>query len=315
MQTRKVICGAQVRIVVLATTVIVGLSVTLQTVQERAPIPSIEEIAPNLYLLAASNPEDRVTWTGGNTVAFVVEQGVVLVDTKLPGYGSDIIAQVANVTDKPITTIINTHTHFDHSGSNTEFPDPVEVVSHEKTRANMARETCQPVTNCDAFKGGNARYLPRRTFTERMSLFGGEDQIDLFHFGPGHTDGDTFVVFRQARMMHTGDMFQRRNVPFIDFVNSGGSATEFAVTLQKAVDGISGVDTIIPGHSNTVLPWSDFTAYTDFMTDILTMAQEGKRSGASVDEVVEKFSATAYPRFEINSQRVKDNIQAIYDNR
>ena len=176
--------------------------------------------------------------TGGNTAMFVTADGVVLVDTKLAGYGQDILDLVASVTDKPVTTIINTHTHFDHTGSNNEFPDTVEFIVHENTRAQMARATCQPVTNCEAFKGENAKYLPATTFSSRRALFGGQDRIDLYYFGRGHTDGDTFVVFRAARTVHTGDMFQRKGLPFIDVANGNGSATEFGSTLHRAVDGI-----------------------------------------------------------------------------
>ena len=110
----------------------------------------------------------------------------------------------------------------------------------------MARPTCEPVTNCDAFKGDNAKYLPQTTYSERMSLFAGPDQVDLYHFGRGHTDGDTFVVFKTARTMHTGDMFQRKGLPFIDVANGNGSATEFGSTLENAVAGISDIDTVIP---------------------------------------------------------------------
>jgi cyclase len=69
-------------------------------------------------------------------------QSVVLVDTMLPAAGRLILAQIKSVSDKPVTTIINTHTHFDHSGSNAEFPATVEFVAHENTRANMAKTTC-----------------------------------------------------------------------------------------------------------------------------------------------------------------------------
>ena len=304
------------RRVVLAAVVTVGLSLTVAASQQTPPpLPDIEEIADNLYLLAQSDPNDRASWTGGNTAVFVTEQGAVLVDTKLPGYGRDFIARVRAVTDKPVTMIINTHTHFDHSGSNNEFPDTVQFVAHENTRANMARASCEPVTNCGAFQGENAKYLPSRTYSERMSLFSGPDRIDLYHFGPGHTSGDTFVVFTAVRMMHTGDMFQSMNMPFIDFVNSGGSATEFAATLSKAVAGVSGVDTIIAGHSNTLLTWSDFTSYTDFMNEFLTAGKEGMAAGTSVEDAAGAFLATERPGFQIDPQRVRDNLQAIYEGR
>ena len=157
--------------------------------EERADL-EVQPVAENLYMLANASTVQGMGG-GGNTAIFVMADGVALVDTKINGYGQDIIAHVAELTDKPITTVINTHTHFDHSGGNTELPDTVEFVVHENTRAQMARETCEPVTNCGAFKGANAKYLPRTTYSDRMSLFAGPDQIDLYHFGRGHTDGDT----------------------------------------------------------------------------------------------------------------------------
>ena len=306
--------GCRRRGSVSAAIMLVGLSLTAAaSQQERAAMPPIEEIAENLYLLAASDSADRASWTGGNTAVFVTEAGVVLVDTKLPGYGQDFIERVREVTDKPITMVINTHTHFDHSGSNNELPDTITVVAHENTRANMARAECDPVTNCEAFQGENAKYLPKRTYTERMSLFSGPEQIDLYHFGPGHTSGDTFVVFRAARMMHTGDMFQTMNMPFIDFANSGGSASEFARTLSQAVAGVSGVDAIIAGHSNTLLSWEDFTTFTGFMNGFLDAAREGMESGTAVDAAADAFLARDHPGFTIDPQRVHANMQAIYD--
>lgn len=306
--------GCRRRGSVSAAIMLVGLSLTAAaSQQERAAMPPIEEIAENLYLLAASDSADRASWTGGNTAVFVTEAGVILVDTKLPGYGQDFIGRVREVTDKPITMVINTHTHFDHSGSNNELPDTITVVAHENTRANMARAECNPVTNCEAFQGENAKYLPKRTYTERMSLFSGPEQIDLYHFGPGHTSGDTFVVFRAARMMHTGDMFQTMNMPFIDFASSGGSASEFARTLSKAVAGVSGVDAIIAGHSNTLLSWEDFTTFTGFMNGFLDAAREGMESGTAVDAAADAFLARDHPGFAIDPQRVHANMQAIYD--
>ena len=144
------------------------------------------------------------------------------------GFDIEMAEMVAKALGVKLEGILLTHTHFDHTGSNTEFPATVEFVAHENTRENMARATCQPVTNCDAFKGDNAKYLPKRTYKDKLTLFGGRDQIDLYYFGRGHTSGDTFVVFPTHRAMHAGDMFPLAQMPFIDFANSGGSATEAA---------------------------------------------------------------------------------------
>ena len=211
------------RSICLAAITALGLALAAGIHAAQEPRPEIEvvRITDALHMLGSG------TTTGGNTAAFITEEGVVLVDTKLEGYGQDILGHVRRLTDKPVTTIINTHVHFDHSGSNTEFPDTVHFVAHENIRRHMARTDCQPIpTNCDDFQGENAKYLPSTTFSDRLTLFaGGPDQIDLYYFGRGHTDGDTFVVFKAARTMHTGDMFQGKLLPFIDAENgNGGSA-------------------------------------------------------------------------------------------
>ena len=295
---------------------VVGLSLTAATYGARQgpkpPLPDLQEVADNLYFIAASDPSDQSTWTGGNTVVFVTDSGVVLVDTKLAGYGQDILARVRTVTDKPVTTIINTHTHYDHTGSNTEFPDTVNVVVHENTRANMARATCDPITNCDAFKGDNARYLPQQTFSNRTSLFTGKDQIDLYYFGRGHTSGDAFVVFRDARTLHTGDMFQRKTLPFIDAADAGGSAVEFAQTLSNAIAGIENIETVIPGHVDRPLAWNDFTEFADFYSDVLRVAQEGLSAGRSVDDVASAYTLPdRFREYQVSADSVRGLVELI----
>ena len=282
--------------------------------QDRVDL-EVQSVADNLYMLANASTVQGMGG-GGNTAIFVMADGVALVDTKINGYGQDIIAHVAELTDKPITTVINTHTHFDHSGGNTELPDTVEFVVHENTRAQMARETCEPVTNCDAFKGANAKYLPRTTYSDRMSLFAGPDQIDLYHFGRGHTDGDTFVVFKAARTLHTGDMFQRKGLPFIDVANGNGSATEFGATLRKAVAGIPDVGTVIPGHNPTPVAWAEFVDFSGFYNDVVSKARNGKAAGRSVDEVVAAYRVPdEYSGFAAPERSLRTTVQYVYEGR
>ena len=107
------------------------------------------------------------------------------------------------VTDKPITHIVNTHTHGDHNGSNVFFPASVEVVSQENTATNMQKMA--------VFQEALNRHgLPDRTYKDKMTLLGGKDAIDLYYFGPAHTNGDTFVVCRTARVVHAGDAFANK---------------------------------------------------------------------------------------------------------
>ncbi len=290
--------------------------------QDRFRIRTLE-LAENLYVLT-SDPAEQGMRTGGNTAVLVTASGVALVDTKIRGYGEDILARVREITDKPVTTIINTHTHWDHSGANTEFPDTVDFVVHENTAAHMASSDCDDgagfqggsIKNCEAFTGDDSRYLPRITFENRTSLFSGPDQIDLYYFGRGHTDGDTWVVFRGARAMHTGDMMARKGLPFIDADNTNGSATAFASTLRNAVDTIRNVDTIIPGHADDPLAWDDLVDYAAFYNDLLTRAQEGAAAGRSVAETVAGYSVPEeYSDFQAPANRVEQIVGLIYEGR
>src|SRR5437867_9828708 len=96
--------------------------------QAQARVVDVDKLRDNLYVLRGG---------GGNTAVFIGTSGVVVVDTKNPGWGQPILDKIKTLTDKPITTIINTHTHGDHVSGNVEFPATVEVIAHENTKANM----------------------------------------------------------------------------------------------------------------------------------------------------------------------------------
>jgi glyoxylase-like metal-dependent hydrolase (beta-lactamase superfamily II) len=303
------------RIVTLGLLVGIGGLVTVKSQQTRPPIAKIEKVKDNLYFIANSGPPPPVTtFTGGNTAVFVMDRGVALVDTKLPGYGADILAQVRSVTDKPVVTIINTHTHNDHSGSNTEFPASVEFVVHENTRANMAKATCPPVTNCQSFKGENAKYLPKRTFKDKLTLGAGKNQIDLYYFGRGHTNGDAWVVFPSLQVVHTGDMFQHKRMPFIDTQNNDGSAVEWIETQEKARKALQPhVNTILPGHEPRVMTWDNFTEDMGFYRDFLGTVRAAMQAGESADATIAAYKPPdKYKHYAVDPTRLKGNVESIY---
>ncbi len=303
------------RLACLGILTLTGVSTIAVTNEARQPRSTLhlQEVANNLYMLG-NEPGGEGMRGGGNTAIFVSSEGVTLVDTKIFGYGQDILAQVRQITDKPITTIINTHTHYDHSGGNVEFPDTVNFVVHENTLAQMSRGSCERVTNCDAFKGENTKYLPKTTYSDRTSLGSGADQIDLYYFGRGHTDGDTFVVFRNARTVHTGDMFARKGLPFLDVVNGNGSALEFGETLKKAVAGITNVDKVIPGHNDLPLVWKDLVNYSGFYNDVVEKAKAGQAAGRSVDQVIASYAVPSqFNDFAAEPNRLQSTVQYVFD--
>ena len=238
------------------------------------PVQAIEKVKDNLYLVQGQ---------GGNTAVYVADKGVVIVDTKLANNGQAILDQVKSVTDKPITHIINTHTHGDHTGSNQFFPASVEVIVQENTKGYMEK---MPVFQEAANKNG----LPDRTFKDKLSVLSGKDAIDLYYFGPAHTGGDAFVVFRNARVMHTGDAFANKGFPLIDR-NNGGSGIGYPDTIQKLVKGVKNVETIINGHSPTTMKWQDLVEWGEFNRYFLTYTQQSLKAGKSAEEAMKEFKA------------------------
>ena len=262
----------------------------------------IEKVKDNLYMVTGSNPAGREAFSGGNAAVFVTDNGVVLIDTKVAGWGQVLLDRIRSVTNKPVTTIINTHTHADHTGNNGAFGATVDIVAHENTKANMEW--------MDAFKGDNAKYLPKRTYKDTMSLGSGKDRIDLYYFGRGHTSGDTWVVFPALRIMHTGDMFAWKDAPYLDIAN-GGSGIEYAKTIGNALAAIKNVDSLIVGHS-PVRTVPELQEYQRFMTDFVAAVQDAKKAGKTVDEATAAIDLNAkYKGYQ--KERYKAAVQAIYD--
>jgi cyclase len=266
-----------------------------------ARVIEMQKLKDNLYVLTSSSPADRTTFSGGNVAVYIGDAGVTLVDTKLAGWGQAVLDKLKTVTNKPVTTIINTHTHGDHTGNNDLFGANVTIVAHENTKTNMEK--------MDAFKGDKAKFLPSKTYKDKLSLGTGKDRIDLYYFGAGHTSGDSFIVFPALRVLHTGDMFAWKDAPLCDR-NNGGSCVAFPQTLSKVIAGIKDVDTVIAGHSPMMTP-KDLQEYQRFTADLLSQAQAAMQAGRSVDEATAAFKVDKYPGYK--TERVKAAIQAVYD--
>jgi len=243
------------RSIVLGILIVAGLLSLAVAAQQAPKVIEVTKLRDNLYVLKGG---------GGNTGVFITANGVVVVDAKNPGWGQPILDKIKTLTDKPVTTLINTHTHGDHVSGNVEFPATVDIITQENTKANMEKMIAPsgfPPATGNIFKENNGRGMPKRTFKDKMSIGSGNDRVDLYYFGRGHTNGDAFVVFPSARVMHAADIFSGKNIPLLD-ANNGGSGLLIADTLKKAYDTTkNSVDTIITGHSSEMTP-ADLAEYS-----------------------------------------------------
>jgi glyoxylase-like metal-dependent hydrolase (beta-lactamase superfamily II) len=185
------------------------------------------KIASDLYVI-------HNDFVPGNTTALITNEGVLLVDDKFEIDFPNIVAEVKKLTSQPIKYVVNTHHHSDHSGSNAKMQAiNVQVVASEQARANMV--------------DGNQPGLPTMVFDRHAHIYLGGKNVELYHFGRAHTDGDIVVLFPAERTLAAGDMFTFGDATpeLIDY-SGGGSAKEWTSTLDAALQ--LDFDNAVPGH-------------------------------------------------------------------
>ena len=307
------------RLILLAALVTVGgLSLGVAAFQQppaNAPkVVEVEKLRDNLYMLKGG---------GGNTAVFIRTDGITVVDTKNPGWGQPILDQIKKLSTKPITQIINTHTHGDHVSGNVEFPATVEVIVQENTKTNMmemrgATGVAPATPPVNIFKQNNGRGMPTKTFKDNLKIGKGADEIDLHYYGRGHTNGDAWVVFPALRLVHAGDIFSGKNLPLLD-ANNGGSGVAIGDTLSKAAKNLKNIDTVITAHSTTMTV-ADVVEYSEFNKEFMRDVQAAKKDGKTVDQIAAGWKIPAkYKGYtdpastDAQKARLKANVQIVYD--
>ena len=192
-----------------------------------------EKITDTLYMLSGEGG-----FTGGNVGLSVGEDGVAMIDNGLSSVIDLLKAEIAELTNKPIDYMINTHIHGDHIGNNHVFgKDGAKIVSHENLRESLIKDE----------KNGGPASFPVLTFNDRMTIHLNGDAAQIVHFDHAHTDGDAVVYFKNDNVLHTGDIMFNNVFPFIDD-NNGGSLDGVIRALEGITTMINDQTKIIPGH-------------------------------------------------------------------
>jgi glyoxylase-like metal-dependent hydrolase (beta-lactamase superfamily II) len=170
----------------------------------------------------------------GNSTALITTEGILLVDDKFDVDHNGIMEQLKKVTDKPIRYVVNTHHHADHSGGNAKMQDMnALVVASEEARENMV--------------DGKQPGLPSIVIQHHAHIYIGGKNVELYHFGRAHTNGDMVILFPADRTLAAGDMFTFGDATpqLIDYAG-GGSGKEWTKTLDSALQ--LDFDAVVPGH-------------------------------------------------------------------
>ena len=273
---------------------------------------------------------------GGNIGFLAGSDAVVVVDSQFKDLGPGIVEQIQAVTAKPIKYLVNTHHHGDHVGGNEVFRPFAVIVAHDNVRKRMLESPQTilkdyPVYLEEAKKKGDAESIqsledaiawakkvrveeiaaPVLTYDSEVRVHVGDETIQVWHTPPAHTDGDSVVYFEKAGVLHMGDLFFYKVVPFVD-VRSGGSVRGYVAALDKVLARVPPNTRIIPGHGE-VTDVAGLRAFRQYFVDILEAAGKARAAGKTKEEFLETVDLPAYKSWNGYGDRFRNNCDAAWD--
>ena len=286
---------------------------------------------------------------GGNVGFMVTDAGVAVVDDQYADVAPGIVEQIRGVTDKPIRYLVNTHYHADHAGGNKTFQPIATIVAHESVRprlidfplaiqATFPEKVRALETEIAGIKDPTDRYRvaldrdlnimkffldsvkdfdpataapPSLTFDSKLTLWLGDQPVEVHHLGPGHTDGDAVVWFRREKVLHTGDLLFNGVVPFID-AQGGGNAHGYLRSLDRLLSMLPPDTKVIPGHG-PVTDIKGLQRARDFLKDLSVEVDKAARKGLTRQEAARTVTLTAYPDVKESFRTVANAVLTLYD--
>ena len=223
--------------------------------------------------------------TNGNVGVFFGDEAVLLIDSHYERNVEALVAEVAKLSDLPISFAVNTHIHPDHIGGNARLAGyGVTLVAHDKVRLRMLKELRIPRRGGITLPQPAEAARPVITYSEALSFHLNDEEMRVFLAPPAHTDGDSFVHFVDSDVLHLGDVFRTNMYPIIDQFN-GGSFLGMIVAMQIAID-IAGPDTkVIPGHGGEVSDRAGMIEVHAMLLLLRDRVQAAIDTGVSLEEI------------------------------
>ena len=248
---------------------------------------------------------------GGNITVAVSKDGIIMVDGEFAPLHDKIKAAIVLVSSEPIKYLINTHFHGDHTGGNAPFAkDGATVVAQENVKSRLAAGTSNGLTGAKTPPAA-ADALPAKTYAASYKIRLRGRVADLKHIANAHTDGDTYVWFKTANVLSTGDTFTNGRYPNIDFANGGNIKGMIAAT-DAYLKLVNARTRIVPGHG----PIADKAALIDYRTMLVTardrMAKLVKEGKSEDDVVAAKPFADLDAKWAPSELAAKNFVRVVY---
>jgi len=232
-------------------------------------------VAKGVYMLVGS---------GGNIGLSVGQDGAFLIDDQYAPLTDKILKAISAVTDKPVRFLVNTHWHGDHTGGNeTIGKGGTIIVAHANVRKRLAKGQFMKVFNVD-IPPAPPKALPVITFADSVTFHWNNETLEVMHPKPAHTDGDAVIYFKNANVVHAGDLFFNGIYPFID-AGSGGSMEGVITGTDELLDRIDDNTKVIPGHGQLGNK-TELKAYRDMLAAVHERMANLIKEGKNIDEIL-----------------------------
>ena len=234
------------------------------------------KITATIYMLEGS---------GGNIGALVGKDGVILIDDQFAPLTEKIKKALTKLSDKPVRFIINTHFHADHTGGNENFGgEGAIIVAHENSRRRLTTDQFISTFKMEQ-KAAPYDAIPKVTFTDSVTFHMNGETVQVFHVKKAHTDGDVIIHFKESNVFHTGDVFVRYGLPFID-EPSGGSIDGMIKATDQLLSLMNDESKIIPGHG-ALSGKKDLVDYKKMLTTVRKRIAEGMEQGKTLKQIID----------------------------
>jgi cyclase len=217
---------------------------------------------------------------GGNIGLSIGEDGIIMIDDQFAPLTEKIVAAIRSLSDGEIRFLINTHVHGDHTGGNENLGNMgVLILARDEIRVRLAQQA-------------PAAALPVLTYSDAITIHLNGEEVYAFPVPPAHTDGDTFIHFKDSDVVHTGDVFRTTAFPVID-TNNGGTLKGTLEALGRLI-GVAGPNTkILPGHG-VVSNREDVMGFRDMVLDVSGQVEDLMARNMSYDQVARADPTAAY---------------------
>ncbi|UCG62307.1 MAG: MBL fold metallo-hydrolase [Candidatus Zixiibacteriota bacterium] len=263
---------------------------------------SAQQLAGNVYMLSGR---------GGNIGVLIGEDGTLQVDHPNAELYPKTAEKIKELGGGPARILVNTHYHLDHTGGNELISQSGAVtIAHENVRKR------QMSGNSIAYfqiqhPPLSGQWLPDIAFEIGLTLHFNGEEIEVYHVGPAHTDGDAVVYFKNANVVHVGDIFFNEIYPFIDLEN-GGNFEGLIKAIDDILAKINENTHVIPGHG-PVTDYAGFKAYRDMLATIMNRVQGMVDDGRSLEEIIAAKPTVEFDEGNQGFIPADDLVKFVYD--